>query len=464
MNESSHKSDSMRKLLFEPIDIASIAVFRIFFGLMMVWEVFRFNRMGWIPGLNKQEFAFKYYGFGWISAPSGEGVHVVFCLIALLALCVVFGFLYRAAAFCLFFAVAYVFLLDIARPLEQLYLLSVFAFIFAAIPAHRAKSIDAMIRPKLSSTTLPFWCLLLLRSQVGMIYFFGGFAKISGDWLQGEPIRRWMNARSEVPIVGALLNSEATVWLVTYGSMLFELSIVPLLLWRKTRYWAVGACCIFHFANLWLWGQRLEIYPYFMFGATFIFLPADWPRKICLFFSPQDAPDSDSAAAEISCSSATQNRVMILLSLYLAIQLFLPLRHFLYPGDVSWTNEGYRFSWRQNMRAKQARIMFVVSDPTSQRKRNVDVRTYFPPSQALSLARDPDMILQFAHYVAEKFRKDGFESTEVRVQSYASLNGRPPQVMIDPEVDLAAQPRNLWPKRWIMPLEHPLKGTEVAEE
>jgi hypothetical protein len=38
----------------------------------------------------------------------------------------------------------------------------------------------------------------------------------------------------------------------------------------------------------------------------------------------------------------------------------------------------------------------------------------------------------------------------------ASLNGRQPQLLIDPEVDLAKEQVGLLPARWIVPLTTPL--------
>ena len=35
-----------------------------------------------------------------------------------------------------------------------------------------------------------------------------------------------------------------------------------------------------------------------------------------------------------------------LVVLFLGIQFLLPLRHLLYPGNVNWTEEGFRFAWR----------------------------------------------------------------------------------------------------------------------
>jgi vitamin K-dependent gamma-carboxylase len=40
----------------------------------------------------------------------------------------------------------------------------------------------------------------------------------------------------------------------------------------------------------------------------------------------------------------------------------------------------------------------------------------------------------------------------VYAHAWAALNGRPSQRLIDPTVDLAAEPRTVLPKRFIVPL------------
>jgi hypothetical protein len=67
----------------------------------------------------------------------------------------------------------------------------------------------------------------------------------------------------------------------------------------------------------------------------------------------------------------------------------------------------------------------------------------------------PDMVLEYAHHLAERWRRRG-RRVEVRATVEVSLNGRPAQLMIDPEVDLAAQRRQLWSDSWILPLTTPL--------
>ena len=76
------------------------------------------------------------------------------------------------------------------------------------------------------------------------------------------------------------------------------------------------------------------------------------------------------------------------------------------------------------------------------------------------MAARPDMILQFAHYLADEMRKEGHGQVEVRVDVEALLNGREPQLLIDPTVDLAKEPRTLKSASWIVPLVQPLQIDE----
>ena len=66
----------------------------------------------------------------------------------------------------------------------------------------------------------------------------------------------------------------------------------------------------------------------------------------------------------------------------------------------------------------------------------------------------PDLILQYVHMIAGDFHEKGYDQIEVRVKVESSLNGRDTQLLIDPDVDLAKQPREWIPHRaWIVPLK-----------
>ena len=190
--------------LFEPVDISFLVFFRIVFGGILVWEVYRYFTRGWIgryfvePVVN-----FTYYGFSWVQPWPGRGMYIHFFVLGLAAACVMVGFLYRFAAPVLFLTFTYFFLLDQTRYMNHFYLVCLISFLMCFLPAERAFSVDALLRRKIRSDTVPAWTLWLLRFQLGIPFFFGGIAKLNSDWLYGgEPMRIWLSPFKK--IVGAL--------------------------------------------------------------------------------------------------------------------------------------------------------------------------------------------------------------------------------------------------------------------
>lgn len=75
----------------------------------------------------------------------------------------------------------------------------------------------------------------------------------------------------------------------------------------------------------------------------------------------------------------------------------------------------------------------------------------------------PDMILQFAHFLEKKWKQDySLDDVEIRVNNYVSLNGREPAPMVNPSIDLTKIERDLSHANWVLPLEEPLK--RVAQQ
>jgi hypothetical protein len=256
---------------------------------------------------------------------------------------------------------------------------------------------------------------------------------------------------ASAPPVGPLepfLASEWAVRFFTLGGIGFDLFVVPALLWRMTRPWAVAASVFFHLTNAWMF--RIGIFPWLMLAATTLFLDPAWPRWLLARLGRCVA-----AAPPAPARIAPPGWLLALLGAYLALQIALPLRHLLYPGDPSWTEEGHRFAWRMKLHVKQAeRPRFeVVADG---RRFAVDVDAHLARWQALRMATRPQMIHDFCRRLAEIFRARGHREVRVYADVRASLNGRSPQPLVDPRVDLAAEPRSLRPAAWILPLREPL--------
>lgn len=432
--------------LFQPTDIASVALFRILFGAAMVEEAVRYYMMGWIGEyFINPEFHFTYYGFDWAKPWPGNGMYVHFAVMGLSALGVMLGAWYRICAVVLFITFTHVFLIDQAYYLNHFYLICLLAFLMIFIPAHRALSVDAWRRPALRSNDLPAWCLWLLLAQLSIVYFYAGIAKLNGDWLHGEPMRTWLGERTHIPVLGQFFTEEWCILLFNYGGLAFDLFIVPLLLWKRTRVFAFMWAIAFHLLNFILF--NIGIFPWLMIAATLLYFRPDWPRVV--FRWRRDVTISDWRAPR------WPRWIVAAVSAYVVFQLLIPLRHFLYRGSVHWTEEGHRFAWHMKLRDKQGTARFYVRDPVRGNTWQVHPRLYLTQRQTTKMAVRPDMVLQMAHHIArdQARRRNISHRLEVRAHVMASLHGRPSQLLVDPTVDLAAQKRSLLPARWILPLK-----------
>jgi len=253
--------------LFVPVDAASLAVFRIAFGALMLWEVWKYFANGWIARYYVDPtFHFTYFGFEWVRPWPGSWMYVHFAILGVLAGCIALGTLYRLATMLFFLAFSYTFLLEQARYLNHLYLVCLISFLMIFVPAHRALSIDARFAPHIESAVVPAWVVWVLRFQIAVLYVYGGIAKLNGDWLLGEPVRTWLAQRSDQSVLGSWLTQEWLVYALCYGGLLFDLLIVPLLLWRRTRTVALVAALAFHLMNAYLF--TIGIFPWLMIAAT----------------------------------------------------------------------------------------------------------------------------------------------------------------------------------------------------
>ncbi|MEZ0275974.1 MAG: HTTM domain-containing protein, partial [Roseimicrobium sp.] len=438
----SSKPRSLRERLFAPVDIAFLVFFRVGFSGIMLWEVYRFFTLGRIKAYYiLPEYHFKYFGFEWIEPWPGDGMYWHFYAMGALAACMLIGFCYRLAAFLFFCAFTFVFLQEQANYLNHFYLVILISFLMVFLPAHRGWSVDALLRPRLRSQVVPAWCLWLLRVQIGIVYFYGGLAKLGPDWLRGEPMRMWLGDRAEdFPRLGHYFHEEWVVYGFAYGGLLFDLLVIPLLLWKPTRWlgylWAVS----FHLINASLF--NIGIFPWFMLCATLLYLPPDFPKRIWRFLGGRARlPLQTGSPAGLQGGGGSwtvgQRVLTSFLGLYLLVQCLVPLRHLLYPGDVNWTEEGHRFSWRMKLRGKDGEAIFKVVQPSTGRFWEFHPEDYMTKKQVDEMAGRPDMILQFAHRLAEAMKGRGYGEVEVHVNAMVSLNGRKSELLIDPKVDLA---------------------------
>jgi hypothetical protein len=188
-----------------------------------------------------------------------------------------------------------------------------------------------------------------------------------------------------------------------------------------------------------------------MIGLTLIFFSDDWPRRL---LRKPSAFQNESNREHFALPHWSK---LTLLSVYLTWQLLFPFRCLLYPGSATWTEEGHHFAWHMMLREKDVGIRFYIRDRTTGKGGIVDLRTFLTSRQLSRMAKDPDMILTFAHFLRDHYRDHGQESLQIRVLAIASLNGRKPQLLIDPERDYATTERTFGHQPWIIPLHEPLR-------
>ena len=140
----------------------------------------------------------------------------------------------------------------------------------------------------------------------------------------------------------------------------------------------------------------------------------------------------------------------LILAISFALQLALPLRHYLYPGDAKWTMEGYRFAWRVMLNEKTGVATFYVLDRTTGHRQVVYARQHLTPQQLRHMSYQPDMILQFARYLAAQHPLAGQHELAVFAEVFVAHKGRPSKLIIDPERNLLEVNRDIWPADWIL--------------
>jgi vitamin K-dependent gamma-carboxylase len=440
--------------LFRPVDAASLAAFRILFGALMLVSVVRFWANGWIRDIYvAPPLHFHYLGFSWLSPWPGWGMYAHFAVLGLGSLFVMLGLFYRASAAVLFLSFTYVELLEKATYLNHYYLISILSLLAIFLPLHRTASLDAWRNPETSSRTAPAWALWLLRFQIGIVYLFAGLAKLGPDWLlRGEPLGIWLAAHTDIPLVGPLLAERWVARVASFSGVAFDLSVVFFLMNARTRRYAYAAVIGFHLVTGALF--PIGMFPYIMAASALVFFPPDWPRKLFArlsrrFYAPVGV---DEPVWTPQTLGITQRLGVALLCAHAAFQIALPLRHFLYPGNTAWSEEGFRFAWRVMLVEKMGFVEYRVRDRATGKTLVVQPSRYLTPLQTKMMSMSPDMILELAHHIAADFAQRGMD-VSVHADAWVTMNGRPSRRIVDPTVDLVTERDSLRPKPWILPLD-----------
>ncbi len=447
--------------MYTQTDGSSVAVFRMLFGAIVMWEVWRYFDHNWIESYytGKQVY-FTYPLFHWVHPwPTLALMEAHFLFIGLCGFLVAVGLFYRPAAALLFVSFSYVFFLEEARYLNHFYFVMLVQLAMVFIPAHTTWSVDAAIKKRFdwwpflkkhNFGTVDVWSVWYIRMLFGITYFYGGIAKITPDWLSGYPLSRWISDDDHLFLIGPYVHERWMGLFLSYSGLLLDLAFVPLLVWKKTRWLGYILVLAFNLMNAHMFS--IGIFPWAMIAGSLIFFESDWPRKM-LKAKSQKLREKREQLLKIT---TRQQWLAGFLFVFTAYQLLFPFRHFLYPSNVHWTEEGHKYSWHMKLRSKSGDTRFVVKDKKADATWAVEPSDFLNSRQVRKMSARPDMILFFAHWLRDYYDEQGID-VEVYADSFARLNGRDSQRLIDPSVNLADQPWSIWHSDWIVPLHTPLR-------
>lgn len=439
---------------------APLAVFRVFFGLLCCFSVIRFWSYGWINSLYiEPKFHFKYYNFEWVKS-LGDYNYLLFFICGVAAFFVALGLKYRLSIVVFFLTFTYIELIDKTTYLNHYYFVSVLSFLMMFLPANAKFSVDNLISGK-RYHQVPNWTIDSIKLLLGIVYFYAGIAKINSDWLfKAMPLKIWLPSKYDLPVIGQnLMQQEWFHYAMSWSGMIYDLTIPFLLLYKRTRVFAFVIVVFFHVFTRILF--PIGMFPYIMIVATLIFFDTHVHERIIEGMKWLLKPFRRTIIVPKLQYSYRYNYLKIcipILTVFFVVQLLFPFRHVCYNGELFWTEQGYRLSWRVMLMEKAGLTTFKIVNSKTGQYFYVDNTDFLTSFQEKQMGFQPDFILEYAHYLGDHFKSQGHENVQVFADSYVALNGRLSQRYINPNIDLYQEKESFKPKNWILPFKDDIKG------
>ncbi len=474
----------------------SLGIFRFGFGIILFALSFRYLYYGWVSKyFVEPEFHFKYLAFYWVPVFPAWILYPIFLILLISAACISLGILFRVSVIVHLIGFLYFNLLEVSTYLNHYYLVALLLWILLWTPADNCFSVGHFLetyrKGRWSIPRTPTWTLWLLRFQIGCVYFFGGLAKLVPDWLfSAQPLRIWLVRNTDFPVLGGFFSYPIAGYLFSYAGLFFDLLVPFCLLKPKIRPWAYGAVVIFHAMTWRLF--PIGMFPWIMSFGALIFFSPNWPLHVRRFLKRRgifpygefrnlfqtvwlklpvrfrfdsaglffrtlkvlEKPNfwSRNLDAKFSSFSSFVGRTFgfWVWGFFVLIQISFPLRHFLYPGNHLWTEQGFRFAWHIMLIQKNGIASFRVSNLRTGETQYILPETHLTELQKTMMSTQPDLILQFAHFLGEKEKKRSGDEIAVYGDVRVSLNGKKSKIFVDPNRDLMKIKDDLSNKDWIL--------------
>ena len=234
----------------------------------MLFGTIRFLLMGWVESMYiNPSYFFPYLGFEWVKPLPGNWMYLPFVLMLISSMGIMLGFFYRISASLFFLAFTYVELLDKTNYLNHYYFICLIAFLLIFLPAHKRFSLDTTLGISSPSNAAARWQIDIIKFQLATVYMFAGIAKINSDWLfRAEPLRTWLQAHHNLPLVGDLMSEKWLAYLFSWTGCFYDLFIVFFLIWNRSRPFGYAVVVCFHLITWYLF--PIGVFPWVMIFST----------------------------------------------------------------------------------------------------------------------------------------------------------------------------------------------------
>jgi hypothetical protein len=346
--------------------------------------------------------------------------------------------------------------MDKTTYLNHYYLISMLAFMLIFLPAANYFSIDSLKNNK--DKLIPRWSVDSIKVMLCIVYFYAGFAKINSDWLiHAQPLKIWLQGSYDIPLIGELLQKKWVHYTMSWGGMLYDCLIPFLLFIKRTRWFAFFLVVIFHVLTKVLF-PAIGMFPYIMIVSCFIFFNSSYHDQIILFLRRlvhRTGIFKDLKEKVEQPKILNHSRISLyIIAGFLLLQILIPLRYKLYPGELFWTEQGYRFSWRVMLVEKRGYTDFRIINSDDNQVFYVNNEDFLTPFQEKQMSFQPDFIAEFAQFLGDYYTQKGMNNVEVYVDAFATLNGRKSERLIDPKTNLYGIKNSISHKDWINQYPH----------
>ncbi|MCW7472864.1 vitamin K-dependent gamma-carboxylase [Leptospira levettii] len=431
------------KYLNQPVSSLSLHFFRFGYGLATTIIIIRYFYFGWIHTyLIQPTFFFKHFGWGWVPNLPPTFTYLLFIILLLSSIGILFGYFVRTNLLVFTIGFTWFHFSDATIYLNHYYLVSILGFLLWLSPISKYDTpifgIQNWIQTPMPITKL--W-VYAFRLQIGLVYFFGGIAKLQPDWMwEALPLKLWLyQSEGKLPWLDPILGLPVTAYVFSWIGILFDLSIPFLLAFSRYRLVTWSVVLLFHTFTSFLF--PIGVFPIVMSLSSLIFFPPNWPKQIWNGILNQNdrQVQLENKLDEISSNSRLFITEWILV-VFLLFQVLIPFRHIFYPGQVIWTEEGIKFSWQVMVADKVGEALFFAQGKT------IDPRNELTEYQYRMMVIQPEHIIQYAKHIQSKLALEtGQRDIPVYVQSNVSLNGKQAKPLFAPNLDITKIEPNFLP-------------------